>query len=551
MLVVAALVVAGAGCSSDPAADVERAAAGGPGAAGPQPEEVAVSLVREEGSSGTATVGTAGGSVAATSADGTAYELVVPPGALAGDVEVTVAPLLRMEGLPDGFTLSFGADLAPDGVTFLRPAWLFVRPAGEVDVATGLRVHDDLASLAPVGFDGDRYVLPIGRFSGAGAGFPGPGGGWPGLPGGGSSGGGFGGPPGSFGGGPVDVPRGGFPPPAPGGSEVPGPGSGSPDSGGGGTGSGPSLVPDGGGPAGGDDLMGELGEVIEDLGDAQLRGDEAAEEEAQKRLDEVKEKIKDEVWEQADRCVNGKDVRALSELVHWLAAGQLLGFEVDDEEAATLTSLVDVCNRFEVEVHGELMMDFGGGTFVFGDSLDLTVPLEPEGLAGYTGSASGPLDPVGYDRGVEVLEVLGWGLGAVMGVDVPNSIERNDHMQCPVTPPQGRITALGTGFFDPAGPTVHLGLEKVADATVQCPDPIGAFPMEPMSVETGFLVELGFPGATELGVTFRDGWQVDPGGRPFATTEVHHQVGEEGGVVTVGWHLVVNHAPGPLPTRPA
>ena len=70
-----------------------------------------------------ATLGPAGGVVSATGADGTIYDLSVPPGALAKDEQIGVAPITRFSGLPfSGQAL--GAELTPDGLTFATPATL-------------------------------------------------------------------------------------------------------------------------------------------------------------------------------------------------------------------------------------------------------------------------------------------------------------------------------------------------------------------------------------------------------------------------------------------
>ncbi|HEX4906095.1 MAG TPA: hypothetical protein VFU93_11640 [Acidimicrobiales bacterium] len=558
----AALLVAA--CSSSGDDDGTSAAAGDDGteAAAAEAEEepstgaaVPVTMELEAATAATGTVGPAGGSVFATAADGTEYALQIPPGALGEDTAITVTPLSGLDGLPEDTTLGFGASLEPDGLVFARPSWLFVTSDVPPDeVFSGLRVDDDEASLAGIGYDGERFVLAIGHFSGSGGArcvppCGGPRGGWPGFPDGGPIP-----PPGTPGGGPIDQPGGDVPsydgpgtPPGP----FTGDDGGEATSGGNPTGHG-SLTEgmDGADTSSGassGDTDAAVADAVQDLADAQLSGDEEGEARAEEKLDEVKEKVKDEAWDAAEVCVEEKDLTKLKEIVHWVHLAQLLGAAEDDAEEETLTSLISVCYRFELVALADLTAKFGGNTFVIGDSIELTVPLLFDG-GRLSGEATGPVDPTGYDRGAELLEVLGQGLGMAMGVDVPNDFTQNDFIQCSTAPGTGRMTVTADNLFGDAGPLVTVMPAIASEASVTCPDPINTFPMPPFVVDLSFYTEAAFPGAGEVGLYF-EGWTVRGGATPYATKTVTHRLNEDGGEISFSWDLSLNHVPGPMPPR--
>lgn len=531
------LVLLASSCSSGANVDKDSAAA-----AASKPKSVPVEMQPDAATAATTSIGGDGGTVAATAADGTEYALQVPAGALPGAVDITMTPLAGMTGLPKGAELAFGVSLEPQGLLFAKPSWLYVTSkAMPDDIFSGLGVNDDVATLRGIGYDGARFILSVAHFSGTGGvGCPGCGrGGWPGLPGPGSPPA-----PGSPGGGPITPPGPGVPPYDPPGTP-PGPfppGPGDPHGGDSLTGDyDPTTGLNGTG-----DLKGDIGDALGDLADAQLSGDEEAEKKAQGRLDKLKEKVKDEVWKSAEACVNEKDITKLKDLIYWETMGQLLGYEKDDAESAKLTSLIAACNRFEMVSEGKLLANLGD-IIKIGDSITLTVPLDMDGPA-YTGSATSTVKPVGYDRGGEILDLFAQGLGAFMGVDVPNDITENTYESCTTAPGTGTVTALATNLLADVGPTVNVALAKASDATVSCGEPIGSFPIEPFITMGEMYSETGFPGATESGIVF-DKWTVTGDGAPFATKDVHHEMSEDGATITIDWHLVINHAPGKLPPR--
>jgi hypothetical protein len=75
------------------------------------------------------TIGAAGGTLTATGADGTAFTLTVPAGALVSDEDIAMTPVSSIGGLP--FDSLVGAvDLQPDGLQLLKAARLEITPAG-------------------------------------------------------------------------------------------------------------------------------------------------------------------------------------------------------------------------------------------------------------------------------------------------------------------------------------------------------------------------------------------------------------------------------------
>ncbi len=119
----------------------------------------------------TATIGPAGGNVAARGADGTSYLLGVPAGALGADVAITLTPVKRFTGLPLSGPDVAGARLSPDGLTLAVPATLTISGAGGFNGSTvgfgtgteGFEVSD------PEGV-GRTLILGIDHFSDHGGG---------------------------------------------------------------------------------------------------------------------------------------------------------------------------------------------------------------------------------------------------------------------------------------------------------------------------------------------------------------------------------------------
>lgn len=546
------LLVGACGGGSD-----DGASSGGSGAADKTDRQVTVDPVKvattvDAAATAKATIGPAGGKVAAAGADGTSYELVVPAGALTAPVEISVAPITEMAGLPDGSELTSGVQMEPDGLLFLSPSWLYIDAGGGVEVGAGLSVDDDVASLRPVGFDGERYVLPVAHFSGAGTLGPGTFSGWDNRM-----------PPSPAGqslqgsaldlGGPVDVPPGfpgtdgGMTPPGPGG---PGGAAGGDDAGSsGGSTSNGSLTDgweNGGGQAdAGSQFDEEIGEWADEAANAQLTGDEEGEARADKKREEINEKIRGKVDELAEACYREKDATKLVDIVKLQIRGQFLGFDDDDAEKEHQEAVRTACGRFEMKADGKMMFD-APPVWKIGDSISVTVPLELEGLA-HQGSAEGKVEPVGYDRGVEMLDVLGQGFGALIGVNVPNDIGQNDSMNCSTTPARSTLDALAAGMFLDDGPQVVVSFQNT-DATVSCPAPVGSFPLPPFVTDLEGMRDMGIAEATDAGLNLEK-WERPESGKPWAKKHVGQTLSESGMTVTLTWDFTITHEPAPPPKR--
>lgn len=116
----------------------------------------------------TATIGADGGTIRAE-ADGTAWTLDVPAGALDAPVAITMTPveLADLDGPLDG--LGLGVLLGPDGLVFEPPATLTAVGYPDDALALGLvwSASGPVAWQAPGGA-GDRWTLEIPHFSGGG-----------------------------------------------------------------------------------------------------------------------------------------------------------------------------------------------------------------------------------------------------------------------------------------------------------------------------------------------------------------------------------------------
>jgi len=159
ILLATALVAMTPACSDDPSGPEE-----------PDAPNVAVESSRRE----VATIGPGGGSVSTVSNAGIAYTLDVPPGALLADVEISIAPVTAIKGLPFGGGLVGAVTLSPPGLVLLSPAQLTIgavtTPAfGQRLVGFGWEGDARSIDLTAAGNDGDETKLLVSHFSGAGA----------------------------------------------------------------------------------------------------------------------------------------------------------------------------------------------------------------------------------------------------------------------------------------------------------------------------------------------------------------------------------------------
>lgn len=76
----------------------------------------------------TATIGAEGGTIRVTAADGTSYELVIPPDALDFNETINMTPVNAVDGLPLSGGLIGAVTLEPAGIIFYEPATLMITP---------------------------------------------------------------------------------------------------------------------------------------------------------------------------------------------------------------------------------------------------------------------------------------------------------------------------------------------------------------------------------------------------------------------------------------
>ncbi len=116
-------------------------------------------------------VGPAGGSLTARGADGIAYTLLIPAGALVTTAKITLTPIASEEGLPMSGGFAAGVDLAPVGLHFARAAQLTIAPApapptGMVTAAVSFEGDGDSLGLAIFAEDQGGLTASVTHFSG-------------------------------------------------------------------------------------------------------------------------------------------------------------------------------------------------------------------------------------------------------------------------------------------------------------------------------------------------------------------------------------------------
>ena len=119
----------------------------------------------------TQVVGLAGGTIAATAADGTVFTLAIPADSLRQASRITMTPVARLDGLPFGDGTDVTVDLQPSGLVFDVPATLTIAPARPIPEGEQILYgysDDRLLFAEPVlGAKGIAIVVP--HFSGYGA----------------------------------------------------------------------------------------------------------------------------------------------------------------------------------------------------------------------------------------------------------------------------------------------------------------------------------------------------------------------------------------------
>ncbi|HEV7524388.1 MAG TPA: hypothetical protein VGP92_05445, partial [Acidimicrobiia bacterium] len=477
----------------------------------------------------------AGAKLQAVGADGTRFSLAIPKGALLSPLAIRITPVRRVVGLPTGTELAFALDLQPHGLVFSRAAWLTVQTKVAQDVKSGLAIDDaKVASLQPIGHNAHGYVIPVAHFSGTGGvRLPGGFGEWPNMQPGGASAGSL--QNNAIGaGGPINLPP-TFTPPEPPATTPPPGGLGGDSAGDNGANTAPGEASNGGDPT----LAGDISGYVQQQAEQQLNGNEGSDDGARAAL---VGRIVNVIDVLAKECVAGNPAKIV-DIMRWEARGMMLGMDDDEAQAARQDKIIQACTRFELVLTGKFFFD-APPVFHIGDAISLSVPLEFTGAA-HEGEADTPIKPTGYDRGGELLDVFAQGIGAAAGINVPNDQTKNTYVHCTVAAGHIHVAALATNMYKDNGPVIALTFNTTRQSAVTCDGGVGTFEIPPFVTMTDELRGLGVAEATASGFllkTFNRG-----SGNPYATHEIHRQLAQAAGSVSVDWTFKVNFAPGKLP----
>lgn len=118
-----------------------------------------------------ALIGPEGGSLSAVGADGTAYQLDIPAGALVTETLIRMTPLSSLEGMPFGSD-PLAVQLEPEGLQFYETALLSITPVQEIPLEQQLFFGysgsgEDLILAAPV-VEAREIKIRVDHFSGYG-----------------------------------------------------------------------------------------------------------------------------------------------------------------------------------------------------------------------------------------------------------------------------------------------------------------------------------------------------------------------------------------------
>ena len=174
--VVAVLVlVLAAGCTSSPGtaatgtAGIDASPLGASSSAGPIPAALSFSVDNDAVGEALVTF-EAGGTVMASAADGTTFELVVPARALIEDTVIRMTPLTEVDGFGDGPV--HAVRLEPEGLEFFAAARLTITPSTPIPLVDQLMFQatgtGDEVSAALVEVASEPIVILVQHFSLAG-----------------------------------------------------------------------------------------------------------------------------------------------------------------------------------------------------------------------------------------------------------------------------------------------------------------------------------------------------------------------------------------------
>lgn len=137
------------------------------------PNPLSITVRTDETKAASATIGTAGGTLTTTAADGTKYTLVIPEKALLSDERITLTPVTAVERLPLSGGLVGAATFEPEGLRLLQFATLTIEPTAMPPVSeqVGFAFHGggEEFHLAPLSIK-PALELKLIHFSGAGVG---------------------------------------------------------------------------------------------------------------------------------------------------------------------------------------------------------------------------------------------------------------------------------------------------------------------------------------------------------------------------------------------
>jgi len=136
----------------------------------PDPVQVSVSL--DDTRRAEQVIGTQGGRIDATGADGTAFALEIPAQAVVSDTNIVMTPVKSIDGMPFGDGNNYAIQLEPEGLHFFGTAILTIKPTVELPLDQQLMFGyqesgTNLVLASPV-VDSKEIKIQIDHFSGYG-----------------------------------------------------------------------------------------------------------------------------------------------------------------------------------------------------------------------------------------------------------------------------------------------------------------------------------------------------------------------------------------------
>lgn len=134
---------------------------------------IRISVSPDAGRTVEAAIPVEGGALNATGADGTFYQLVIPPTALPQETQITMTPVAAISGMPFGGEQTYAVQLAPEGLSLFDFATLTITPPQPIPVNQqilfGYRGTGENLILALPVKDSQEINIQLLHFSGYGA----------------------------------------------------------------------------------------------------------------------------------------------------------------------------------------------------------------------------------------------------------------------------------------------------------------------------------------------------------------------------------------------